>query len=398
MSKSKNKSTVFKSSAEQELEAKPAIHRFPELDGLRGLAALWVFALHVLMVSRLDMNLITPAHWLMRMGGTGVDVFFCLSAFLLTLPFLLQQKSGEAVDKKTFYLRRATRIFPAYWLQCLLLALIFYSGLSKEIFWYAPALADWIAHAFLYLNAWPTSAALNPVWWTLPVEYGFYLLLPLLIPLLRGKYWLLLLAIIGLSLLYRYGILNTELTRQQEIYWADHLPGRLFQFLLGMLAAKCFVEIQQRWKNFSPFAIDAWSILSLLLLLSLPTMGYLHSDQPYFGEPLKTLPEFLWPVCTALLACSLIFSLSFGRGFLSNLFSFSALRQLGTISFGIYLWHYPVLIILRSYLGENGQVSDQNIPMFFLLGLLITIAIAAASWRWLEAPLLRRVKSTSVAQ
>jgi peptidoglycan/LPS O-acetylase OafA/YrhL len=398
MSKSKNKSTVFKSSAEQELEAKPAIHRFPELDGLRGLAALWVFALHVLMVSRLDMNLITPTHWLMRMGGTGVDVFFCLSAFLLTLPFLLQQKSGEAVDKKTFYLRRATRIFPAYWLQCLLLALIFYSGLSKEIFWYAPALADWIAHAFLYLNAWPTSAALNPVWWTLPVEYGFYLLLPLLIPLLRGKYWLLLLAIIGLSLLYRYGILNTELTRQQEIYWADHLPGRLFQFLFGMLAAKLFVGHQQQWSTSSSTVLNACAFASLALLLSLPAMGYLYGDKPYFGESLKTLPQFLWPIFTALLACSLIIALSLGRSLLARFFSFSALRHLGAISFGVYLWHYPVLIVLRSYLGEYGHIAEQDLPLFFLLGLLITIAIAAASWRWLEAPLLRRVKSTSVAQ
>ncbi len=103
--------------------------------------------------------------------------------------------------------------------------------------WSSPTVGGVLAHVFLWINAWPLIPAYVPTWWTLPVEFGFYLLLPWLAGCLTDRRWYWLLAGVALSLFYRHALLGFGLSRAEEVYWVDHLPGRLFQFLIGMLAA-----------------------------------------------------------------------------------------------------------------------------------------------------------------
>ena len=85
------------------------------MTGLRGLAALAVLLLHAFVLGGQPTSLPPPLHWLFAMGWSGVDVFFVLSAFLLSQPFLRAQATGASVSLKSYAWRRALRILPAYY-------------------------------------------------------------------------------------------------------------------------------------------------------------------------------------------------------------------------------------------------------------------------------------------
>ena len=139
------------------------------LTGLRGFAALWVFLYHAWVFSEprlmlLDLGDIsldlTP---LFSTGWAGVDFFFVLSAFLLTLPFA-HWACGERPfpSVKTYLVKRFKRIFPAYWVQLLLILPVAF-GTSLFVF---PSIQGLISHFFMILNLPPWwTAPINSVWW-----------------------------------------------------------------------------------------------------------------------------------------------------------------------------------------------------------------------------------------
>jgi peptidoglycan/LPS O-acetylase OafA/YrhL len=367
---------------------------WPALTGLRGLAAMAILLLHAYTLGGQPASLPGPVAWLFRMGWSGVDAFFVLSAFLLSLPFLRAQEAGEVLSLRTYAWRRALRILPAYYVQIIVLLVAGAMGASWG--WREPAVATVLAHALLWLNAWPTVHPQVPLWWTLPVEVGFYLLLPAFALLLRPGRWPWLLVFIALSQAWRITMMHAGLTRVEEIAWVDHLPGRLDQFLIGMLAAYFWSRRSRANSLPSPSRSDALGLLAIIVFLALPAVGLIVGDRPFAGAP-DTSPGLLaWHLYAAIVVATLLFALASGAPRLSRLLAAAPLRFLGTISFSLYLWHYPVLLALREAAGGYSAVKADFWP-YFWPGLLFSLLTAAASWWCVERPAQlwgRRVKLT----
>lgn len=168
------------------------------LTGIRGWAALWVFLYHAWSLSGYpDFTVVlagvtldfTP---LVSMGLAGVTIFFVLSGFLLAIPFAEWQsglRQRPALDR--YFLRRVMRVFPAYYAQLAILLLIAAWVPGQT------GIDDWgslFRHLLMLFTPPPLGTLpINNVWWTLPIEFSFYLVLPLLALLLRpGRWWLLL--------------------------------------------------------------------------------------------------------------------------------------------------------------------------------------------------------------
>jgi peptidoglycan/LPS O-acetylase OafA/YrhL len=370
----------------------PALH-WPALDGLRAVAALAVFFLHVYLLA-----IPFESHglhiWLMRMGGLGVDVFFVLSGFLLSLPWIT--KSVQAQNIKMFYWRRAARIFPAYWLQLIVLSALAMLLMQQWALRGSPTLWQWLAHWPLLIQWSRETIALNPVWWSLPVEFGFYLLLPVLAPLLltqTGRR--ILFAICVMSLLFRVMITNSAIAPLEKMLWIDQLPGRLFQFVFGMFAA--YWLMQYTHVQFAKKYRSSVAALIVCAFLALPAIGWIVLDSAYTGGLPPHPALHLFHVLSAGFAALLIVCVVKGEVVLNYILQQPALRYLGRISYGFYLWHYPLLLGLQQAWGGKQALAEEW-PLFAALGAAISIIAASLSWYWIEAPMLRRAASGAVAQ
>ncbi len=366
---------------------------WPSLTGLRGLAALWVLLLHAFSLSGKPEMLPTAFAWLFQMGWAGVDIFFTLSAFLLSIPYVLALRKKEpAPDTQVYFKRRFARILPAYYLQLGLLLLLVSTGIAKSVFWYAPTLEATLAHIVFWFNSFPLVPAYVSPWWTLPVELGFYLMLPWLAKCLTDKRWWYLLLGVAASLLYRHAVLHSGFQRSEEIYWVEHLPGRLFQFLIGMLAAFFFVKWREKYQAMPSVIRNAVLLAASSGLIMLPALGWFVGDA-YNGAPTTHPLLAYWHLFASLLIASILLMLVSGKTWLDGLLNAWPMQWLGTISYGLYLWHYPVMLLLREQMGGMQYVKTDFIS-FFIIGFLVSITLAFLSWHWLEAPMLKRVSET----
>lgn len=361
----------------------------PELDGLRGLAALAVLAFHGWFLCNwpptAEQPLWQALHGVLALGWSGVDLFFTLSAFLLSLPFVRRPaalQAHRAPALRHYYGRRALRILPAYWAQVLLLAL-----LSPAVEVSADGLLVQLALLF-NVGATPQLPWL-PVWWTLPVEFGFYLLLPLLALLLRPGRWPWLLLCVAASWAYRSVVLDADVPRLLQIAWADHLPGRLDQFVLGMLGAYAWVAggVAERLADRRVLAscaglgLAAWAAVHAWPLLLGSAAGPGPSTEPWLlgwhGLASIALLPTLW-------ACA-----SGGSRLLGWLGS-DPWRAVGRISFGLYLWHVPVMLLARPWAMQLLPESPWR-PLLFIVAVLpACLLLAWLSWCWIEQPALAR--------
>ena len=228
--------------------AQPPKGHVDALTGVRAFAAGWVVLYHVwllsgkepitLHTSGLTMDF-TP---IISMGWFGVDVFFVLSGFVLTWQALRQSRSAPQLTPANFgryygefIHRRVLRVYPAYY-ACLavLLPLAW-----LHVYGNPPDFADVALHLVMFHNvAGDYVSTINGVFWSLPFEWQFYLLFPLLVLLiLRGQtLWLLLLGITA-SAVSKIIVLSGGPASHSALLLAQ-LPMRLDAFVLGMVAAK----------------------------------------------------------------------------------------------------------------------------------------------------------------
>ncbi|MFT3805356.1 acyltransferase family protein [Arenimonas sp.] len=364
--------------------------RWPALTGLRGLAALAVLFFHAYTLAGTPANLPQPFAWVTRMGWSGVDVFFTLSAFLLTVPLLeaRRETAPAGADLRSYAMRRVLRIVPAYYFQMFCLLALAWFGIRNEAAWTSPGLGELFAHSVFWLNAWPFVAPHISPWWTLPVEMGFYLLLPWLATLLRpGRLrWIVLLMLASLA--YRFALMHAGLSRQHEVMWVEHLPGRLHQFLLGMLAAYVLVHRREIIARWSAARADALAAMSMLLFLALPALGYFADGRAFAGAPVASPLLLCWHLFAGLLVALLILALTAGATWTGKALASAPMQFFGWISYSLYLWHYPVLLAVREAQGGFVAVKADFFPFLFL-GLLFSVAAAGASWWMIERPTQR---------
>jgi peptidoglycan/LPS O-acetylase OafA/YrhL len=292
---------------------------------------------------------------------------------------------------------RAARLLPAYHLQLVVLALLGLAGV-KAVGWKPDDAGTVLAHALLWLNAWPWVPAHLGPWWSLAVEAVFYISLPLVLPLLRSRRRALVLLLVAalLALLWRAGVAGADIGIEQRIGWSEHAPGRWVQFVAGAVLAAWWSGVWQAGASARratpPAGVGGGGTLllalaALALLMALPLLG---GARPYNGVVDARPFTWAWPLLTTLPVLALLHAVlsAPAGGMLRGLLGSAPLRGLGVVSYGLYLWHYPVQWLLRQQLG--GYVPPSwGVEGFALASLLLTLPIAALSWRLLEQPVLR---------
>lgn len=330
----------------------------PDLEGLRGIAVALVVLFH--------------AHLLGAVGGfIGVDAFYVLSGFLITGLLLRELAAKGRLDLVAFYGRRARRILPAATVAIvvILVAAAFIVAPLDLTAIAADATASglFVGNVLFAFRATDYFASSTPSpflhYWSLGVEEQFYLVWPLLLLLAfrARRLSLVVLAVCVLSF-----ALSIVLTSVQAPWAFYGLPTRAWQLALGALLALHGPALSRLPSP--PIAIGGWLGIALLGVAAAvldPTTGY-----PGFAALLPTT------------AVALVILGGARPGGPGRLLGVAPLRLLGRISFSLYLYHWPVLVLAPVVLGELSP--DLR---WALVGL--SIAAAAVSWKLVEEPFRR---------
>jgi peptidoglycan/LPS O-acetylase OafA/YrhL len=373
----------------------PGNPRFPLFDSLRAIAALSVLTTHAGFLAGANLHA-----WYGRYTARldiGVAIFFVISGFLLYRPFVAARLgAGRAPGAAIFYWRRVLRIVPAYWLALTVLALS--PGLPQMWgdHWWA-----YFGFIQIYRQDWLLGGLLPA--WSLCVEMSFYAILPLValamrrLPVGRSREAILRSELALLALMQCGGIAFRVWVRSSEggvpgssLY--STLPGNLTWFALGMAlavgSAACTgrasprpVRVVERWPSL------CWAIAALLFWVVSTRIGITAEfPQRYTGA--QWLAEhLLYGAVGFFLLLPAVFGDSRGglpRAILRN----RVLGWLGLVSYGIFLWHLPLVERLangatRDWWGEHRMLGVWG------AGLTVSTACAAASYYLFERPILR---------
>ena len=362
----------------------------PPLTGVRGLAALWTWIYHAWLVAgnrpirieSLNINL-TP---LFSQGWVGVDLFFVLSGFVLAWPFL--GAAARSFVYGEFIRRRSLRVIPAYYFQLLLLLCAGAIGFV----WDLPSFDSSLFHLLLTHNlreAWTFYAP----WWTLPIEWYFYLVFPLLLAALLKRPGGSLILLLTAAIAWRAGSFFwleatvAEATVGSKVWLMHQLPGRIDQFFVGIVAALLThrlrstlgTDFRARLSNY--LVVGGAGLLILwLYVLAWSFAGYWQGE---YGL------AFYWNSVAALILGCFLVGLALEGRLAGRLFANRGMLWLGEISYSLYLWHFAVLVLLVE-LGVFIHFGGERLFLWVIAFSLPTmIAVAALSWWVAERPFLR---------
>jgi len=361
------------------------------LTGLRGFAALWVLIYHTWVYAEprlIAVNLgvanvdLTP---LFSTGWAGVDFFFVLSAFLLTLPFARWACGERAFPAAGPYLlKRFKRVFPAYWAQ---LGILLVVAFTTSLYTF-PSVAALIAHLLMDFNLPPNWVGpINGVWWTLPTEFLFYLLLlPLGFLLKTRATRVLLLSLVSVAWVYRYWVFvnfNDQGVGKMVLLMGNTL-GSLDEFIIGTFCAYLYISRQKQSLPRLPATL--FLVLGIAgVLLSAYSMHWLHSIYWEEGHPFLFFKNTFFAICIA----SIIISILQGSRWALGLFANPAMMHVGIISYSMYLWHLPVILLLSKW-SFMVNYEGYRLPWMMAIVLPITWLLSYVSYRWVERPFLQR--------
>lgn len=375
----------------------------PAIEGLRGVAVLWVMVFHyfVLRDGRFDDPVIAfvkswaPLQAFVSNGYLGVDLFFLITGFLLTLPWFRHADAGLPVPGwRSFYARRIRRIVPAYYVQLVFLFFIVLPLIYPRIWIQSTpfVVGNLGAHfTFLHYTSPLTSSSMtvNGALWTLAIEMQYYVLVPLVAPLFvrwpwrclvasafiaGGWRWLAwhdldLLARVYLKLGAKAGVTEKEVRHLIE----TQLPGWALHFALGIVAGRAWMlrrgKIARAWERWGAAVVSAAGTLALYAV---------------FRNGTSFLGEMGWIVFPLLIAAAFAATASWGAAGFSRVAGWAPLTSMGRISYSAYLYHLPVLLVFNAYVPMAG--SWGALPVWFA----VTVSISAASYRFVERPYLVR--------
>lgn len=357
-----------------------AATRFPNLDGLRFIGAALVIIWHTEKTRQL-LGLGRAAslpHWEL-LGGLGVRLFFVLSGFLITWLLLDEERRLGRIHVRPFLMRRMLRIWPLYFLMVLLtlfviplFPLLHIPGMSP-----AEVLSEWPRKLLLFAlflptlvpditNGVPDAAHL----WSIGTEEYFYALWPLaLIAFKRIRLLLIIGVFFGWSAIYVL-LANGPAsgTRTVEL---------LFAF----------------WRNFNIDAMAAGAGMAMLLLRQGRVLRILLDGRVFIATAVITvavLSRYEWIAAAGTKVIEVLFALLVlnlaANPRAARLLEQPLLRYLGRISYGLYVYHPPLVVLVLSLLARFHVLRDVwAYPAVFLL----TIAVAGGSYRFFEAPVLK---------
>ncbi|MEB3178219.1 MAG: acyltransferase [Nostocaceae cyanobacterium] len=367
--------------------------RLPYLDGLRGLAALYVVIFHIWLLS--DDNF--PGLWnhirkLFRYGELGVVVFIVLSGYCLMLPVSRSQSGFIPGGLWEFFKRRGRRILPPYYAALgfsILLALIILGlqkftnfhwndslgGAAAALFYVNFSFTDVITHLLLIHNFGPEHQiyGINGPMWSVALEWQIYFLLPLLfLPIWRrlGWFWLVIIVFV-LGLIPHY-LMNGFIDRSH--------PWFMGAFVMGMLAADISFSDQPhlQWMRKSL----PWGVLTILVII----LALLAEWQKFGLE--KLVNQSILGVATAcfLIYCSNFYIDQKRLSPLVQVLQSPFCILLGEFSYSLYLTHAPVLKILANVV-HNLQLSQLRMAIIeYVLGISLSLILAYLFYLVFERP------------
>ena len=355
--------------------------RFKGLDGLRGIAVIAVVLYHA-------------GFPILPGGFLGVDVFFVLSGFLITSLFFNEIATTHTIDRAAFYIRRLRRIMPA--LISVLIFSIFASalwahdaayGVRRDLPWAITFVLNW---SYLFFNqSYFVSISRPPLLqhiWSLSIEEQYYAIWPLVV-----------IALLKIGVLKKHirkavflialsgALASTWWMRSLAIrngYPIPHDPSRVYfgtdSHAMGLLIGSALASMVRYQKFNVRLTPDRRTALNIIGLGSGAGLIYYFTKVDEFNPSLYRGGFLIVSLLTAGFILAIVHpALVWGKIIDNPLF-----KSLGQRSYGIYLWHWPIFMLLRP--GVDVTWPE---PVVFIVRILLVLMISALSYRYLETPL-----------
>lgn len=367
----------------------------PEIESLRGIAILLVVVFHA------DSAVLFPFRnrigtWpslplgYVYAGHTGVTLFFVLSGFLLSLPFLAAAYGGRPVSRRRFYERRALRILPLYYAAVVAASLLTATTVG-DVLRGVPYL--------LFLESLPSATVPMPpwsgVWWSLATEAQFYVVLPV-VALAFGRSPATTLGLVGLYAVVWGALASSRLLPDLDAaVRSQSLLGRGPVFLAGIAAAWLWFRhgdaLRTRLARSRVLSAGGGDLVLVALFVAL---GVLLQWASFHGPmPLDASRRFVWHVPEGVLWTLVLLVLLLVPLRTKALFSNRFLAWLGVLSYSIYVLHMPVIYhSLRAWRTLMPGPAAWSVAMgaWFALAMLLCLGLSMLTYRWIERPFLVR--------
>ena len=351
---------------------------YPALDGIRGVAILLVVFFH-------NFGFIKYFGF----GWLGVDLFFVLSGYLITDG--LMRTVGKKNYLKNFYAKRVLRIFPLYYLVLIITIFVLsrINGLQDNVeyyvanqWWFWLYLQNWL---FIFKELEQTNLLLH--FWSLAVEEQFYLFWPFIILLFRNARKLIIVTTILLLL-----VLITRV-----VLWMNHVEGleyfglytftRVDGIFIGSLLAS-IMYIDRLW-------LSKYTGI-IVLIIALLNFGFFFLNRAnQFSFPFF---PFIGYTTFAIVFAIIVYEAVLGKTKAINfLFTINTLRFFGKISYGFYVFHWPIYVGLLAPLRNLFQ-NELNLPhsliepLVSILATLIALVVSILSYHFFERKFLKLKK------
>jgi peptidoglycan/LPS O-acetylase OafA/YrhL len=366
------------------------------LDSLRGFSTILIVVYHTSFVSGYTVEHADSIGAYIDRLNIGVAIFFVLSGFLIFRPFAHSLIHGSPLPKtRNYYLKRAARILPGYWLALFVLAgldaltIVNTSGFIRNVF---------IVHSFTEHNVFTGIRQA----WTLAIEMSFYVVVPafaygfVLQTKRRNGPVVVSTLLKALSFLFLGAYAFRLFIHQIDFWFLDTahiwLPSHMDTLALGMglavlVEAPASAKTLLKVKNFIANHTGSFVVCSVFVwLISANINMAIGLNRTEFHIDL--LGHFLYGIASVLLVAPFCVD---SQALLVKAVSFRLFTWLGTISYGIYLWH-------MAFLGGNFAEkympyteNDGQVLLRFLVVLPASIAIASLSYYVLERPIMRAI-------
>ena len=344
------------------------------LDGIRAIAVIMVLAYHLKLA-------------LFKSGFLGVTVFFVLSGYLITGILISEVEEEGTIDLKNFWLRRIRRLVPA--VMSMAVVIIFVSAVVNRVI-FTKGCKDFLASVLGFNNWWQifnkvsyfeAAGVPSPFThcWSLAIETQFYLIYPLI---LLGIYKLvksrgegranrgllfagvtLLLALISVILMI---VLFDPQQDASRVYYGT--DTRAFSLLFGALLAILWeYRMVPRRLSASVNMVLGSVSFAVLLVMTIAING--SSNFWYRGG------QFVGTILTVLV----IYTVSGRKTWLSRFLSNPVLKWIGDRSYSIYLWHYPIILLISKGIKASWWIT--------LIEIVLSVVLAELSYRFIETPI-----------
>jgi peptidoglycan/LPS O-acetylase OafA/YrhL len=389
--------------AEQILPAgsKPAnTFWLPELDGLRSLAFILVYYHHTVGLfwrdnpgnSAFYRFLYCADQRIHNWGWVGVDLFFVLSAFLITSLLLRERdvSSGGTISLKKFFARRILRIWPLYFCYLVLVAVLSFTlsplytgaalggpGASPSAWMQLLGFAFFIGNFAVILQG-VVLHLLNPMW-SLCIEEQFYIVWGLSMKMLRKNSYL-------LAVLIAAGLAAPAL---RYCLWSHDAKNYLAYYLNSVShcdAIVCGGMAAFAWRHFGEKLKTSPALQGMLaaaLLACLAPLAFV----PYIEQSDISI---IWVMSSVALGFTALLLLTMSSKIVRNFFALPFLTHIGRLTYGMYMFHFLVIYSLVYVSRTELHIASRLTYMLISwpLGLAVTYGLARLSWRYIEAPSL----------